>query len=398
MLNKRLITNDIQDFVIEKSNTNTDISALVLSKNSFPEVAIQEIAVQINGRQKALKKFPLWAITKGCYYPPNLNLEQTSSEITARYKSTLVEGNTLVDVTGGFGIDDYYFSLVMQQIIHCELNADLSTIAAHNFTQINALNIQCITGDGLEILQESNEKIDWIYIDPSRRDTSKNKVFFLKDCLPDVPENLDFIFKKCTNILLKTAPLLDIKAGLRSLKHVKEIHIVAVQNDVKEILWILENGYSKDPIVKTKNFTTKNEESFQFNFSEELLTFADFSLPLTYLYEPNGAILKSGAFSSVAKNFAIDKLHVNTHLYTSTIYIHEFPGRIFKIIKTIPYNKKSLKQLGLTKANITVRNFPESVPILRKKFKIKDGGTTYVFFTTLMNSSKAVLICEKTSE
>ena len=349
----------------------------------------------MNGRQKALKKFPLWAHTTNCYYPPNLNLEQTSSEITARYKSALVSGGTLLDVTGGFGIDDYYFSKVMQEVIHCELNPELSIIAKHNFTQLKSKNITCITGDGLETLKNQQQLLDWVYIDPSRRSDDQSKVFFLEDCLPDVPKHLDLLFEKSTNILTKTAPLLDITAGLRSLKYVKEIHIVAVHNDVKEVLWLLEKGYELEPVIKTVNFTSQKTMHFQFRLSEESNNIVNQSLPSNYLYEPNAAIIKSGAFSSVSNQLKIDKLHTNTHLYTSTDLQPYFPGRSFKIQQILPYNKKAIKKTGITKANITTRNFPESVAVLRKKFKIKDGGNSYLFFTTTMDERKVILVCEK---
>ena len=395
MLNNQLLNTNVQEFIIEKSNSNCDISSLVLSKNPFSEIPIQQIATQVNGRQKALKKFPLWATTPNCYYPPNLNLEQTSSEITAKYKSTLVSGNSLLDLTGGFGIDDYYFSLVMKGVTHCELNSELSVIAAHNFKQLKAQNIQCIIGDGLEILNKQKHELDWVYIDPSRRDSNKNKVFFLEDCLPDIPKSLDTLLSKSSNILLKTAPLLDIKAGLRSLKYVKEIHIIAIQNDVKELLWVIEKDCNVDPEVKTRNFTSQKEEHFQFTLSEEAKTQAPLHQPSKHLYEPNAAILKSGAFSCIANQFKLGKLHTNTHLYTSNILQKGFPGRTFEILEILPYNKKSLKKLIDTKANITTRNFPESVAVLSKKFKIKDGSDTYIFFTTIMDNSKVALICKK---
>ncbi len=395
VLDQRLLSANLQDFIIEKSNSNCTISTFVLSKNPFPEIPIQKIAIQINGRQKALKKFPLWSTTPQCYFPPNLNLEQTSSETTARYKSSLVSGSTLLDVTGGFGIDDYYFSEKIDKIIHCELNAALSAIASHNFVQLKAHNIQCTIGDGLEILKTYKEKLDWIYIDPSRRSDDKRKVFFLEDCLPNIPKHLDDLFERSNNLLIKTAPLLDIKAGLKVLKYVKEIHIVAVRNDVKEMLWILEKNYSNEPLIKTINFGTQKEEHFEFTRSEESKNTAKLSTPLTYLYEPNAAILKSGAFSSIANQLAIDKLHINTHLYTSSKLQTNFPGRTFRILEVITYNKKAIKNLDLTKANITTRNFSESVATLRKKFGIKDGGDTYLFFTTTMAQQKVVILCKK---
>jgi len=232
-LKNRLLDTEIQDFIFKKSDEHVDISKFILSGTPFEDISVQELAAQIQGRRTIKTKLPVWHQTREIYYPPGIHLEQTSSEATALYKSSLVSGDTLIDLTGGFGIDDYYFSKKVKHIIHCELNPLLSNIAAHNFLVLGANNIETQCGDGLEILQNQHT-VDWIYVDPSRRHDSKGKVFFLEDCLPDVPSNLDLLFSKSNQILIKTAPLLDIHAGIKSLRFVKEIHVVAVQNEVKE--------------------------------------------------------------------------------------------------------------------------------------------------------------------
>ncbi|WP_299223389.1 class I SAM-dependent methyltransferase [uncultured Aquimarina sp.] len=392
-MNPKILHTEIQEYIFKKSDENVDLTKLILSGSPFEHINVQELAQQINGRLKAKNKLPLWHQTKGVYYPPTLNLEQTSSEATAIYKSELVSGDTLIDLTGGFGIDDYYFSKKVKYVIHCELHPALSEIALHNFQVLEANNIKTHTDDGLKIL-ENQEHIDWIYIDPSRRHDSKGKVFFLEDCLPDVPSNLDFLLSKSNYILIKTSPLLDIHSGLKSLQFVKEIHVVALNNEVKELLWILEKGTKKDTVIHTINLVKDKKITFSFSLKEESEISPKLSLPKKYIYEPNAAIMKAGGFFSIAKAYKLEKLHHHSHLYTSDQKI-EFPGRSFEVLSVLPYQKQTIKKEKITKANITTRNFPENVSAIRKKFKIKDGGPTYLFFTTNCNDEKIVLVCNK---
>ncbi|WP_368662369.1 THUMP-like domain-containing protein [Zobellia laminariae] len=248
--------------------------------------------------------------------------------------------------------------------------------------------------NGLDFIKNSKSEFDWIYIDPSRRDNLKQRVFFLSDCLPNVVENLVLLFSKSKNILIKTAPLLDITAGINELKYIKEIHVVAINNDVKEVLYILQRDYTGSIAIKTINKTSQQDQVFDFKLESEKEAVSQFSEPLTYLYEPNAAVLKSGAFKILGKALQLKKLHVNTHLYTSNHLIN-FPGRRFKIESILPYNKASLKKAGIKNANVTTRNFPESVATIRKKMKIKDGGQIYLFFTKNLAENVVVLRCFK---
>lgn len=392
MLPVYLLQSDIQAFI--SNHIGFEVSDLALQKNPFPSVNYSEIINQIIAKTKAKDKLPTWFTTQDIIYPSKISIEQTSSEKAAVYKSNIIDGEKLIDLTGGFGVDDYYFSKKVDTIYHCELNETLSVIVRHNFELLEQKNIHCIAGDSYEILQNLNQSFDWIYIDPSRRNEAKGKVFMLKDCLPNVPDNLDFYFSYSNKILLKTAPILDITAGISELKNIKCIHIVAIHNEVKEILWELEKNYSKSIQVKTINFTKEINEVFEFDLSEKSPDIA-YTLPKKYIYEPNVAILKSGAFGLIPKYFNLFKLHQHSHLYTSDECL-EFAGRVFIIENSFEYNKVSMKQfLQHTKANITTRNFPESVAIIRKKWHIKDGGNVYTFFTTDANNRKIVLICAK---
>ncbi|WP_066218650.1 THUMP-like domain-containing protein [Formosa haliotis] len=391
-MNKRLLHTDIQDFITQ--NLKSEIASILLKGTSFNGVETRELVEQIEAKNKCLSKLPSWFNTENIYYPNKLNIEQTSSERTANYKASLITGDSILDITGGFGVDCFAYSKSFKEVTHCEINTDLSAKVAHNFKQLQVDNIKTVAQDGLSYLKESETVYDWIYIDPSRRHDSKGKVFFLKDCLPNVPEHFDLLFKHTQQILVKTAPLLDISIGSQELKQVKALHIIAVNNEVKELLWVLEKGASTNFPIYTVNLTKTGIETFNFDLNSEALSQPDYCQPLHYIYEPNSAILKAGAFNSVAEQLGVCKLHKHSHLYTSEALI-EFPGRTFKVINTLTFNKKTIQKTGIKKANITTRNFPESVSDLRKKLKITDGGHHYLFFTTDMNDNKIVIICEK---
>ena len=387
-----LLKTEIQDFITK--NTDSDIVGLALQKNPFPEYNYAEIINQIAAKTKSKDKLPTWFNAENIIYPSKISIEQTSSEVTAKYKTNIVSGETLIDLTGGFGVDDFYFSKKINQVVHCEINSELSEIVKHNFEILNQKNITCIFGDSLETLKKLNRKFDWIYIDPSRRNDAKGKVFMLRDCQPNVPELLENYFLYSNNILMKTAPVLDISAALNELNNVKNVHIVAINNEVKELLWEIEKNYVDKIFIKTTNFNKDKEEKFDFILNTESFG-KSYSDPKKYIYEPNSAILKSGAFNILANRFSIQKIHQHSHLYTSDEII-EFPGRVFKVENHFEYNKVEMKRfLENTKANITIRNFPETVENIRKKWKIKDGGNVYTFFTTDANNRKIVLLCAK---
>jgi 16S rRNA G966 N2-methylase RsmD len=391
-LNLNILDPKIQEFI--DLNIGVAVSKLALQKNPFPTVEWISILNQIAAKSKAKEKLPTWFSTPNIIYPSKISVEQTSSEKTASYKTSIVSGENLIDLTGGFGIDDYYFSKKIKNVVHCEINAELSSIVQHNIKQLNTNNISCLAGDSFESLSKMDIYWDWIYIDPSRRNDTKGKVFMLKDCLPNVPDNLEFYFEKGKSILIKTAPILDISAGINELTHIKSIHIIAVENEVKELLWELHKDYNESITIKTINLAKEKTEKFDFMLDENPNQ-SSYSLPQKYLYEPNSAIMKSGGFDQVGISYELNKLHKHSHLYTSD-KLKNFPGRIFEIKNCISYNKTDMKQyLENQKANITTRNFTDPVESIRKKWKIKDGGEVYCFFTTDENNSKIVLICNK---
>lgn len=382
----------VQAFIDE--HIGDDLTQLALRKNPFPDLAWPIVLNHIAAKTKAKDKLPTWFAAAGIIYPSKVSVEQTSSEKTAQYKASLLSGKNLIDLTGGFGVDDFYFASRFETVVHCELHAELSDIVKHNLEVLQANNIVCQHGDSAEILTKRNEKFDWIYIDPSRRNEHKGKVFMLRDCLPSVPDLLDFYLGFSPNILIKTAPVLDLSAGLSELSQVKRIHIVAVENEVKELLWEIEKRFVGEIEIRTVNLLKDKAEHFDFKWSE-LAAIASVGFPRKYLYEANAAIMKSGGFNTVAWRYGLEKLNSNSHLYTADSVI-DFPGRIFEVIAQIPYRKQEMRQwLERKKANVATRNFPDSVETIRKKWKIKDGGDQYCFFTTLPNEDKIVLICTK---
>ncbi|WP_271855935.1 class I SAM-dependent methyltransferase [Patiriisocius marinus] len=387
-MNPLLLKPEVQKFIREFEQK---ITTLAFSGSPFEGITVQELIIQVESRQKAQKKLPTWFKTDGILYPPKLNLEQTSSEKTAAYKASLLPSTSTIDVTGGFGIDTYYFSKQHNKVIHVERNESLAQLVIHNATILKKDNLTVHIGDGIELLKD--KKFDLIYIDPSRRSDEKGKVFLLEDCEPNVPKLLPYLLKHSDRLLIKTSPMLDINVGLNELDYVKSIDIVAVDNEVKELLWIIEKHNVSPLIINTINLLNNENETFSFRYENEAI--ATYKLPQKYLYEPNAAILKSGGFKIVSSKLGVDKLHQHTHLYTNNELV-KFPGRRFNIEAVIPYNKAEMRR-GITfdKANITTRNFPESVQQLRKKWNIKDGGSIYLFFTTVENEKKMMLICSK---
>lgn len=387
-MNKAILNTNIQAFISQ--NLDSDLVKLALKGSPFSEVSIQDLIIQIEGKSKAKIKLPSWFNLNTVSYPPKINLEQTSSEATAKYKSELVNGKTLADLTGGFGVDAFYFAKKIKNITYYETQKQLYEIASHNLNQLSN-NIDCYNEDGIKAIE--NKKFDVIYIDPSRRNESKGKVFFLSDCIPNVITQMDYLLERCELLMIKTSPMLDISVALNELNHVTSLHIIALNNEVKELLWLIKRDSTDKLKVTTVNIKDQGSEKFDAFFDQQET--CAYSLPKKYLYEPNAAIMKSGLFQALASLYNIDKLEVNSHLFTSDKII-EFPGRRFEICKILPYSKQEVKnEITGIKANITTRNFPETVSILKSKWKIKDGGDKYLFFTTNKDKKKIVLICRK---
>lgn len=387
-MNNKLLAKAVQDYI--NTNLNADVNQIALAKSPFEGITSAELAIQITAKKKSEKKLPTWFHTENIYYPPVLSIEQTSSEITAKYKSKLANEDTLIDLTGGFGVDTYYFAKKVKEVIHCEINPELSAIAQHNALTLNAKNIKFKAEDGITYIQKTDTTFDTIYVDPARR-AEKGKVFMLKDCTPDIVTHLDALLKKSSRIIIKTAPLLDISAGLAELNQVSEIHIVSVKNECKELLWVIDKGFDKDTKIIAVTLNNKVEKDFSFyrSAANGAVQFAE-SLSIDhYLYEPDAALLKSGAFNLIASTYNLLKLHPQTQLFTSDSTNKAFPGRIFKIEAIL--NTGELKKETNLKGNVIVRNYPAKPEDLVKKYKIKADQQQFLIFTKIANGENVIL-------
>eukprot|EP01132_Coremiostelium_polycephalum_P017154 gene17154-20566_t len=315
ILLEAVLNKEVQDYI--NCHLQADVHQLAMAKSPFAEVSSRELATQISAKRKSEKKLPTWYATPFIYYPEPLYIEQSSSEKTAAYKASLLAKGSVLDLTGGFGVDSYYFSKRAERVVHCEINTRLSEIVFNNLKALKIPNIECVAGDGLAYLKSIPDHFGSIYIDPARRSHS-GKVFMLQDCTPNVIEHLDLLLNRATRVILKAAPLLDISAALKELSHVAQIHIVSTRNECKELLFILEKD-AKGPVKITS--TALNDRIKQFSFSKEDPIEIHFpSAVATYLYEPDVALLKSGGFYQIAVQYDLLKLEEQTQLYTSEEY------------------------------------------------------------------------------
>lgn len=372
---------EVQDFLVE--NEQEDEKKLILKQRTLFDIPSSIIANQIIGRRKAKSKLPLYYSTRGIVYPPGINVEQSSSEKTALFKADLLNGilskkNTLVDLTGGFGVDSFFLKGIFDTVHFVEPNASLLSFAQHNHKTLGVDSIHYHHSTAEQFLDTFNEKLDCVFLDPSRRSKTNQKVFRLSDCEPNAASLLSQIFEVCEFALIKASPLLDIHQGIQELSHVEKVWVVSIENECKEVLFLCHKGYEAEPTIVTVNLQ-EGQCDFSFTLQEEKNCVPSFSAPLSYLYEPNTSILKASAFKLIGVKFSLQKLHPSTHLYTSNELIQNFPGRIFKIITFVKSDRKSMKEIFPEgKANVITRNYPLSVDELKKKTKLRDGSELYL--------------------
>lgn len=396
------LTERERDFIREHSQA--DVPKLLLQQKYKAEgLDLGKLAAQILARQKARHKLPAWYANDRLLFPPPLSVEQGSSEATARFKASLVAGKKLIDITGGMGVDCYYMSEKFDKTLYFDQQENVAQVAAYNFGQLGVgASIEVRAGEAIAALERQPEPADWIYADPARRDDRQRKVAQLADCTPDLPAALPTLFRSAPKILVKTAPLLDIDLAAAQLQSVREVHVVGLESECKEVLYTLEKGYlpgQSIPIrVRILNPEGTPLVSFDFTREEEATANALLSEPQTYLYEPHAALLKAGAFKILAARYGLSKLAPNTHLYTGTRWIPEFPGRGFAVQELCKPNARDLAAfVPEGKANLTVRNFPGKPDDLRKKWRLKDGGDVYLFAAELSDARKVVIVTRKVS-
>ncbi len=374
-----------------------DVRNLALHPGKVDGVDLPLALRQIEGRQIALKKLPSWTEVEGILYPPHISLEQCSSEQTALYKSQILKGESLVDLTGGFGVDFSYISRGFKQATYVERQTLLCEVASHNFPLLGLPHAEVVCAQATDFLS-AMPAVDCIYLDPARRDQYGRKVVSLTDCEPDLTQLLPALFEKSKRILVKYSPMLDLSSALAALQGVAEVHVVAVNNECKELLFLFDRERSGEEMrIVCAHLTRGGLSSIFFTKEEERGAVCSLAKEMgTYLYEPNVSLLKGGAYRLLSQRYSLSKLDVNTHLYTSNEMVADFPGRIFKVESCFSMGKSELKQnlAGVESANLSVRNFPQTVLQLRTKLKLKEGGDLYLFATTF--AGKKVLIkCTK---
>lgn len=356
---------------------------------------------QIQGWQTALKKLPSWAAVEGIVYPPHLNMEQCSSERTAGYKRDIMrelldrtEGETtLVDLTGGFGVDVSFLSQVVGHAVYVERNADLCKIAAHNFDRLEIENVEVKNADSIEILG-SLYHVNIIYMDPARRDSYGRKMISIHDCEPDVCGLYETLLERCDWLFLKLSPMLDWHEALSELPHVARVVIVSVGNECKELLLCCSSAFGGT----TQLCCLTDYGRLEFPVGGHRQSVVPIADDVSgFLYEPDAAVMKSGLFPQLAERYGVKAVGTNSHLFVSDTLIRDFPGRRFQILSISTLNKKEMRTLltGITQANVAVRNFPLTAVELRKRLKLKDGGDTYLFGTTAGGGSRLLIITKK---
>lgn len=382
----------IQDFILE--HENDDVQKLLLKQRHVLGVPAEWIAQQLMARRKAKFKLPTWYTTTGIIFPHSLGLEQASSEVTAKFKSRLLHGTGFgADLTGGLGIDSFFLSQQTRLLDYVEPNADLLEIARHNHTVLGAKNITHHHATAQEFLSHARQ-FDFIYLDPSRRKSSK-KVYRFSDCEPNATRLMDQLFQKAPVVMIKASPLLDLHQADLELGNVKKIIVLAVENECRELLFLLSPHSPGEPEINAVNLERDGQvrDSCSFTWAEERKAKADFSEPLAFLYEPNAAIMKAGAFKWVSQRFEVKKLSLNSHLYTSG-HLQDFPGRAFRVIEKTKFDKRLKDHFADGYVNILTRNYPLSVEEIKKKTGLKEGGDQYLIATQSENE-KHVVIAER---
>ena len=379
-----------------EQNLDADIRQLALKGCRDKDVDLDAAIRQIAGRQTARRKLPSWAALDGILYPPHLNMEQCSSEQTARYKAGICSSHpspkTLVDLTGGFGVDFAFMSETFDEATYVERNSELFAISSANM-KILAPKAKCLNEDGLEVLHRLDH-VSMIFMDPARRDHHGARTYGISDCTPNVLEIKDELLQKADVVMLKLSPMLDWHKAISDLgeQYIKEVHIVSVQNECKELLIVMQQQSAEPPTV----YCINDDSVFSYHPSSISSNHISHHSSLIYLYEPNASIMKAGCFAEIEQAFEVSQLAPNSHLFASDQVIADFPGRKFRVTAVTSMNKQELKQAlkDIRQSNIAVRNFPMSVADLRKRLKLSEGGNDYIFATTLTEGKKVLIICQ----
>lgn len=412
------INEKTRDFIHQ--HQDDDVRKLALQGCHDTDVDVTVALQQIAGRQTARKKLPSWAANENIVYPPHLNMEQCSSEQTARYKAGLLKGGgRYVDLTGGFGVDFYWLSQAYRERIYVEQSAELCQLAEHNFQALSLRCTVCCCDTATYLTEMPHASL--VFLDPARRNEQGGRTYGIADCSPNVLELLPLLTQKSDRVMLKLSPMLDWRKAVNdldeqlstSLHRVSQVHIVSVNNECKELLLLIDKEKNEklrlccvnnDCCFDTSNSLSANSPNgSDWEFAADGLRVrtrrTNTGIEEHFLYEPNASVMKAGCFAELEARFPAYQLSVNSHLFLSSDEIGDFPGRGFQILSISSMNKRELHQKlsSMESANISVRNFPLSADQLRKKLKLKDGGSVYIFATTLQNGEHKLFICRKIS-
>lgn len=419
-----------QDFI--KQNADADIRDLALRHAGRTDIDLTYALDQIAGRQKARKKLPRWAANDEIIFPPALALEQCSSERTAMYKAGIARRlleerptrpetdgtattdtpnrTTLVDMTGGFGVDFSYLAPLFGRAVYIERQSRLCDVSRHNMAELGITQAEVVCGDSAQIIA-SVEHCTMIYADPARRDAQGGRTFAISDCTPDLVSMKETLLGRADFAMIKLSPMLDWRKAAADMgPHVGEVHIVSVGNECKELLLVMSPEYARLERVycvndgQTFSFTPQeaadaalNGGSITADRHDPTAARRQAAAPDAYLYEPNASIMKAGCFSLIARKYGVRQVSRDSHLFVSAVGIPQFPGRGFMIHAVTTMNRRELKTAlgGTGRANVSVRNFPLTAEALRKKLKLKDGGDTYLFGTTDGGGRHVLYVCSK---
>ncbi len=393
---EKIYTPELIQFV--QDHLQEDPAQLLLRQGKITDIDLKAAIKQISARQKVKQKLSSWVENKEVIFPDTIPLEQCSSEFTAKFKAKQMEGECMADLTGGMGVDTFYLSAQFDQVDYIERNQQLAQIAQWNFQLLlpHPEKITVHQGESMDFLNTSPKTFDWLYIDPARRGGQNQKLYKLADCEPDIVRNWLVLKEKSKQIMIKASPMLDIKAALIELPEISRVLVIAVKNEVKEVLLLWNGEASGEVKISAFELAGGNSRPFDFTYKEERNEPLVLGEPNNYLFEPSAAILKSGGFKSFGKHFGLKKLHPNTHLYTSNQIPNNVQGKIFQVIEPIKLDKKTIKKNFPKKmANVVVRNHPLKAEMIKKKFQLKDGGEDFLIACTDMKNKPVAFHCRK---
>lgn len=375
---------DILTFARE--HRDEDPIKLLLQQQRYPDIDMGLVVQQLEGHRQASAKWPTLGNCEGYFFPPKLNREQSSSEATARFKAHLFDQlgrGTFADLTGGMGVDTYFISLLASQTTYFELNPPLYSITCQNFEALGKKDIVCHNVDSIEYLRQHFEQYDTMLIDPARRDRQGNKVAAFEDCTPNLLDNLVLLCNRCRHLIVKASPMIDLHQAVNQLGSVADIHIVAVNNECKEVLFLFSDTSTAEPTIYCHNLPYATSQHFTWT-EEESATPLFATTVGKYLYEPNVALMKGGCYRLLSQRFGIHQLARNTHLYTTDRLIADFPGRRFEVLQEVPLNAKKIRSVVPNgHAHVVTRNYPISAPQLQQRLKLLEGGDLFVIAATL---------------